>query len=65
MGEEEKRLLDCFERLRPSNKLLFLAQITFAAEMEEHARRIARGLADSGPLYADRNPAPVGEAVNG
>jgi hypothetical protein len=65
MNEEEKRLLDCFERLRPSNKLLFLAQITFAVEMEENARRIAQGLAAPGPLYANRNPAPMGEAVNG
>jgi hypothetical protein len=70
MNEEEKRILDAYNRLSRKNQLIALAVITGKAEMEENARRIARGLTAPGPMYADRNPAPVGaalaaEALNG
>jgi hypothetical protein len=63
MNEEERKLVECYEKLRSSNKLLFMGILTAAREMEENARRIARGLDDPGPLYADRQPALVGEMV--
>jgi hypothetical protein len=65
MNEEEKRLLDGFSRLSQYNKHIALAQITYAAEFEEIARRIARGGRDrlNRPEYANRDPAPMGEAA--
>jgi hypothetical protein len=65
MDEEEKKLLESYNRLSRKSRLLALAQIIGQAEMEEIAREIARGKAVLDPFYADRNPVPIGEAVNG
>jgi hypothetical protein len=71
MNEEEKRLLEGYGRLSRKNQLLYLAVITGQTEMEEHARSVIReALAKLDPMYADRNPAPMGaalaeEALNG
>jgi hypothetical protein len=65
MNEEEKRLLEGYQKLSRRSQLLALAVIMGGAEMEENARKIAQGKAASGPRYASREPVPMGEAVNG
>jgi hypothetical protein len=60
MNEEEKRLLEGYKRLSRRSQLLALAQITYGAEMEENARRIAQIRAIPDPLYVDREPIPMG-----
>jgi hypothetical protein len=68
MDEEEKKLLEGFNRLCPSNRHIALAQIIAAAEMEENARKIARkrqsgrGGRLSDPSYVLMGPGPVMEA---
>ena len=59
MNEEEKKLVESYEKLRPSNKLLFMGLVTAALEMEENARNIALVRARPGPEYA----APMGSAA--
>jgi hypothetical protein len=70
MNEEEKQAIELFRKMRPKTRHVIIAQMIFAAEIEKNTQQIAQGLADPGPLYADRNPAPMGaalaaEALNG
>jgi hypothetical protein len=68
---EEEKLLDCYNRLSRYSQRIALAQIIFAAEAEENARKIARGHRKdrskrvSDPSYALPGTGPVMEAVNG
>jgi hypothetical protein len=70
MNEEEKQALELFRKMQPKTRYKIMAQMIFATEIEKNARQIALGLAGPGPLYADRNPAPMSaalaaEALNG
>jgi FixJ family two-component response regulator len=47
--DEEKRLLEGYQRLSPRNRHIALAQIIAGAEMEEIARKIAQGQISHGP----------------
>ena len=67
MNEEEKRLLDCYNRLSRYSQRIALAQIVFAAETEENARKLAQGASNGAgvlksPSYALTELGPVMEA---
>jgi hypothetical protein len=57
MNEEEKRLLENFRRLSPSNKHIALAQIIAGAEFEANVRRQYGLQPGSVPAIKDKTPA--------
>jgi hypothetical protein len=66
--EQEKELIDLFRKMDRETKDLFLSHGRIALVAEESAKKT---LLNRSPVYADRNPAPMGaaelaaEALNG
>ncbi|WP_461255786.1 hypothetical protein [Treponema sp. R80B11-R83G3] len=69
MNIEEKKFFDVFEKLEPSHQAEVVAHANLILHIQESTKkRMIEFLTNSGPQYADRNPAPMGalkEAVNG
>jgi hypothetical protein len=75
MDEERKELLETFRRLDPANRADLLAHVRVAYAAQENTKRqyglmgpdtpLFNGLAAHSPVYASREPVPMGDAVNG
>jgi hypothetical protein len=67
MEDDKKKLLETYRKLDPENRVNVLSHALFAYTAQENTKkRLLRLLNGNDPLYADRNPAPMGlEAANG
>jgi hypothetical protein len=71
MEDDKKKLLETYRKLDPENRANVLSHALFAYTAQENTKkRLLRLLNGGDPLYADRNPAPMGaalaaEALNG
>jgi hypothetical protein len=63
MEDERKKLIETFEKLDPINRAEVLSRANLILNIQESTKkRMIELLINSGPVYADRNPAPMGAA---
>jgi hypothetical protein len=48
MDEEEKQALELFRKMQPKTRYMVMAQLMFAVEVEENARKLIREGRDQG-----------------
>jgi len=63
MNAVERKFFDVFAKLEPSHQAEVIAHADLILHIQESTkRRMIELLTNSGPVYADRNPAPMGAA---